>query len=137
LEKAGESVTRQSNITAQRWSAMLLVFNLIGTVMYVYRASCGWVLPRERGLHSVTGEPFIWALAIFPVCVVFFLLNLTWAAFYSRSEAMANGRPLAVDNSNLAGCSGKRFRAPLVMIGSKSRLTSNPSPEFFPWLLLR
>ncbi|MGC2477553.1 MAG: hypothetical protein WA485_24665 [Candidatus Sulfotelmatobacter sp.] len=75
-------MTRIRNIAGgQRWGAVLLLFNLIGAIIYVWAASHGWVLPQERGLHSVTGEPYIWALFIFPICVVFFALNLTWGAF--------------------------------------------------------
>jgi hypothetical protein len=71
------------NLAAQRGSIVLLVLNFIGAVVYVVAASNGWAIPRERqlGLHSVTGEPFIWALSIFPVCAVFLVLNLTWGAF--------------------------------------------------------
>jgi hypothetical protein len=60
------------NVGAQRWGIVLLVLNFIGAVVYVVRASNGWVIPRERelGLHSVTGEPYIWALSVLPVCAV-------------------------------------------------------------------
>src|SRR5580658_4260328 len=73
----------RKNPAAQRWSLALLVLNFIGAANYVVAASNGWVIPQERelGLHSVTGEPFIWALSIFPVCAVFFVLNLTWGGF--------------------------------------------------------
>ena len=69
---------KRRNITAQRWGLVLLVLNLIGAVIYVVRASNGWVIPEERGLNSVTGEPFVWFVSILPVCVLFFVLNLTW-----------------------------------------------------------
>jgi len=75
--------SNRRNVGAQRWGIVLLVLNFIGAVVYAVRASNGWVIPRERelGLHSVTGEPFIWALSILPVCAVFLVLNLTWGAF--------------------------------------------------------
>ena len=91
MEEAGGSMTRHWNIAGRRWGAVVLVFNLVGAVIYVYRASYGWVLPRERGLHSVTGEPYIWALAVFPICVVFFVLNLTWAAFILARKQWRTG----------------------------------------------
>jgi hypothetical protein len=81
------------NLAAQRWSVVLLVLNFIGSVIYVVRASNGWVIAQERelGLHSVTGEPFIWALSIFPVCAVFFMLNLTWGGFILARKRWQSG----------------------------------------------
>jgi hypothetical protein len=58
---------------------MLLVLNFLGTFVYAWAASHGWVRPEEQ--EFVSGEPFIWFLFVFPVCVVFFVLNLTWGAF--------------------------------------------------------
>lgn len=84
-------MTRNWDISGQRWSSVLLALNLIGAVIYVYRASYGWVLPQERGLHAVTGEPYIWASAVFPVCFAFFLLNLTWAAFILARKQWRTG----------------------------------------------
>jgi hypothetical protein len=80
-------------IGAQRWGVILLVLNFIGAVVYVVRASNGWVIPRERelGLHSVTGEPYIWALSVFPVCAVFLVLNLTWGAFILARKRWQSG----------------------------------------------
>lgn len=68
-------------LTAQRSSIVLLAFNIIGTVIYVVGASHGWVLPEERGLHSATGEPFVWALYAIPTCAFFFALNLAWGVY--------------------------------------------------------
>lgn len=80
--KHSEQLNR-SILAGQRWSVVLLVLNFIGAVVYVVAASNGWVIPQERalGLHSVTGEPYVWALFVFPVCAVFVVLNLTWGAF--------------------------------------------------------
>ena len=60
-----EQLSRR-NFASQRWGIVLLVLNFIGAVVYVVRASNGWVIPRERelGLHSVTGEPYIWAISV-------------------------------------------------------------------------
>lgn len=71
------------SLEARRWGVALLVLNFIGAAVYLVAASNGWVISREReaGIHSVTGEPFIWALSIFPVCAVFFVLNLAWGGF--------------------------------------------------------
>jgi hypothetical protein len=73
---------KRRNLAAQRWSVVLLVLNFIGAVVYVVRASNGWVIPQERELRiPVTGEPYVWAISIFPVCAAFIVLNLIWAAF--------------------------------------------------------
>ena len=73
----------RTNLAARRWGIALLAANLIGAVIYVVAASHGWVIRQEReaGLHSVTGEPYIWALSVLPVCAVFFVLDLAWGAF--------------------------------------------------------
>ena len=61
-------------------SLILVVLNVIGAVVYLFRASHGWVIPEERGLNSTTAEPFIWFAAIFPVVAIFFVLDLAWGA---------------------------------------------------------
>jgi hypothetical protein len=80
-------------LAAQRWSVVLLVLNLIGAVIYVVRASKGWVIPQERELvlHSVTGEPYVWALSVFPICAVFLMLNLMWGAFILARKRWQSG----------------------------------------------
>jgi hypothetical protein len=85
--------SNRRNVGAQRWGIVLLALNFIGAVVYVVRASNGWVIPRERelGLHSVTGEPFIWALSILPVSAVFLVLNLTWGAFILARKRWHSG----------------------------------------------
>lgn len=57
--------------------------NLVGSVGYLVAVSPSWAIPveRENGIHSITGEPFIWALAGWPILALFFVLNLSWAAF--------------------------------------------------------
>jgi len=59
-------------------SILLLALNAIGALVYLKRASISWAIPQEQGLHVVAGEPFVWAAAILPIIVPFFLLNLTW-----------------------------------------------------------
>jgi hypothetical protein len=71
------SISRKSAI-ARFIPVTLFLSNVIGAVVYVIRASMGgWVDPRT-GPASVSGEPFIWFLAILPVVVFFFALNLAW-----------------------------------------------------------
>lgn len=56
----------------------LFASNLIGAVVYVYRASLSWAIPQESGLHSQTGEPFVWAFAVIPIVAVFFVADVAW-----------------------------------------------------------
>lgn len=56
----------------------LLALNLIGAIVYVCLASHSWAIPRERGLHSQTAEPFIWFMFVMPVFTLFFLVNVVW-----------------------------------------------------------
>jgi hypothetical protein len=85
--------SNSSNIAAQRWSVALLALNFVGAVVYVVSASRAWAIPQERelGLHSVTGEPFVWALSVFPVCAVFLVLNLMWGVFILDRKRWRSG----------------------------------------------
>jgi hypothetical protein len=81
-----------NSIAARRWGVILFVLNFIGAVVYVVRASNGWAIPQERGLGiPVTGEPFVWAMSIAPVCAVFLVLNLTWGAFILARKRWQSG----------------------------------------------
>jgi isoprenylcysteine carboxyl methyltransferase (ICMT) family protein YpbQ len=66
------------NLGAQRWGVVLLVLNFIGAIVYVRLASLSWAIPQERGLHSQTGEPFVWASAVIPIFTIFFVVNVVW-----------------------------------------------------------
>ena len=72
-------------------SLALLVINIIGAIIYVIRALPSWAIPRERGLHSMTGEPFVWALSVLPIIVGFALLNLLWGAHICFNRKWRSG----------------------------------------------
>jgi hypothetical protein len=57
---------------------VLLLANALGAVIYVLRARQAWVIPEEaaNGIHTITGEPFLWAAAALPVWIVFLVINL-------------------------------------------------------------
>lgn len=57
---------------------VVLASNLIGSIIYVRRASLSWAIPQEKGLHSQTGEPFVWAAGVIPIFAIFFLVNVGW-----------------------------------------------------------
>ena len=77
---------------AQPKSLALLVLNAIGAIAYVFWASPSWAIPEERGLHSTTGEPFIWFLGTLPVVAIFFVLNLAWGALIVARRHWRSGR---------------------------------------------
>lgn len=46
-------------------------------MLYLVLASRGWVITHEHGAIPVTGEPFVWVLAL-PFAAMSFLLNVIW-----------------------------------------------------------
>ncbi|MGI8765969.1 MAG: hypothetical protein ACR2KM_05590, partial [Gemmatimonadaceae bacterium] len=66
----------------------------IGAILYVARASHSWAIPEERalGIHSLTGEPFIWALYVLPILAAYTLVNLTWGAIILFRGQRRSGR---------------------------------------------
>jgi hypothetical protein len=62
---------------------VLALANFIGAITYLYAASASWAIPEERaqGIHSVTGEPFVWFVRAVPIFAGFSLLNLSWGAY--------------------------------------------------------
>lgn len=67
----------------RRRTLLLLVINLLGSIWYLIAVSPSWAIPEEResGIHSITGEPFVWATAGWPILALFFVVNLSWAVF--------------------------------------------------------
>lgn len=47
---------------------------------YLYFASKTWVRPGEEGLHSMTGEPIVWAITAVPFLLASTVVNLVWLA---------------------------------------------------------
>jgi hypothetical protein len=72
-------------------SLTLFIVNVIGAISYVVRASPSWAIPQERGLHSMTGEPFVWAGFVLPIVAAFALLNLLWGVFICFSRRWRSG----------------------------------------------
>jgi hypothetical protein len=98
MEAASRNATHSGlfdrrSFAAQRWSIVLLILNFIGSLIYVGMASKAWVIPQERelGLHSITGEPYVWALSVFPIYAVFLMLNLTWGTFILARKRWQSG----------------------------------------------
>ena len=79
---------------AVRRTLVLLAINLLGSIGYLTAVSPSWAIPEEResGIHSITGEPFVWATSGWPILVLFFLVNLSWAAFILVKRRWQEGR---------------------------------------------
>ena len=73
-------------ISEHRLSLVLFIINVLGAIRYVFASMPSWAIPEERaqGVHSVTGEPFIWALSTWPIFICFGLLNLIWGSRIKR-----------------------------------------------------
>jgi hypothetical protein len=81
-------------LPVERCGLVLLALNFIGAVSYVLAASRGgWVDPRLRewGLHSLTGEPYIWAINVLPMWAAFLVLNLIWGGFVAARRQWGSG----------------------------------------------
>jgi len=64
---------------------VLTIANAIGIAIYLALASRGGRIPQEHGLIPVTGEPFVWVLAL-PLLGVFLLTNTVWAVMLTRRK---------------------------------------------------
>jgi hypothetical protein len=64
--------------------------NAVGIVLYLVLASRGWRTPLEHGMVPVTGEPFVWALAL-PVLGVFLLADFVWGGLLLRDRESKRG----------------------------------------------
>lgn len=80
------------SFTGKRCSVALLVTNFIGAALYVFMSSSAWAIPEEHGLVPISGEPFVWAIAVFPIWGLFILLNLIWGAFIIARKKWWGGR---------------------------------------------
>jgi hypothetical protein len=81
-------------VLAQPGRIALTALNAIGATIYVARASNAWAISQERaaGIYSVTGEPFVWFLAIGPIVAIFIVVNLGWGALILARRHWASGR---------------------------------------------
>ena len=75
-------------------SAVLLLMNIFGCVIYLLGARHSWVIPEEaaNGIHSITGEPFVWAAFVLPLWIVFLVTNLVWGVTILARRRWLQGR---------------------------------------------
>ena len=67
-----------------------MLANPVGIAIYLVLASRGWRIPQEHGEVPVTGEPFVWVLAV-PVLGVFLLANIVWGGMLLRYRESKRG----------------------------------------------
>ena len=102
------SVTYKSFLERSR-GYVLLTLNLAGAVDYECLASRSWAIPQERGLHSETGEPFVWAFSVMPVFTIFFVVDVFWGALILVSQQWRRGYLWLLTALILAGRCSDRF----------------------------
>jgi hypothetical protein len=75
-------------------SGMILAANVLGALAYLWGAQHAWVIPQEAasGVHSITGEPFVWAAFVLPVWLVFLVINLVWGMVILMRKRWVQGR---------------------------------------------
>jgi hypothetical protein len=75
-------LTIRRYFSVRRLSLALFIVNVIGAIVYLFAVTPSWRIPEEsaQGVHSITGEPFIWAIRALPFYAGFGLLNLIWGA---------------------------------------------------------
>ena len=75
-------------------SVAILLVNILGIAIYLWGAKHAWVIPEEkaRGIHTITGEPLVWGAFVFPVWIVFFVINLTWGSIIVARRRWLDGR---------------------------------------------
>src|SRR5580704_6657985 len=78
-------VNRQAGSSAKYLDITFMAANAVGIVLYLLLASRGWRIPEEHGMIPVTGEPFVWVLAL-PVLGAFLLANIVWGGVLLRNR---------------------------------------------------
>ena len=73
-------VEMKKYISGRRLSLAMFITNMIGAITYLFASMASWARPEElaQGVHSVTGQPFVWAARTWPIFICFGLLNLVW-----------------------------------------------------------
>lgn len=84
----------RSLLLRHRIVGMILVANVLGVLVYLWGAQHAWVIPQEaaNGMHSITGEPFVWASFVLPVWLIFLLINLIWGITIVIRKRWPQGR---------------------------------------------
>jgi hypothetical protein len=78
-------VDRPAGSSVKSLDITFMAANAVGIVVYLVLASRGWRIPQEHGMVPVTGEPFVWVLAV-PVFGVFLLADIVWGGLLLRDR---------------------------------------------------
>ena len=78
-------VDRPAGSSLKSLDITFMAANAVGIVLYLLLASRGWRIPEEHGQVPVTGEPFVWVLAV-PVFAVFLLADIIWGGLLLRDR---------------------------------------------------
>jgi hypothetical protein len=84
------SVDRPAGSSVKALDATFMAANVTGIALYLVLASRGWRMPQEHGMVPVTGEPFVWVLAL-PVLGVFLLADIVWGGLLLRGRELKRG----------------------------------------------
>lgn len=55
-----------------------VIANAVGVICFIYLSSKLWSPSGENGLLGGPGDPLIWTLTVFPVILIFLIVNLVW-----------------------------------------------------------
>jgi hypothetical protein len=85
---------RTGGLSFSRVSVAILLANVLGVAIYLLGARYAWVIPEEaaNGIHTITGEPFVWALFVLPVWTIFLVMNLTWGSIIVAQRRWIDAR---------------------------------------------
>jgi len=86
--------SRTGRLSFPKVSVAIFVANVSGIAVYLLGARHAWVIPEEKanGIHSITGEPFVWAAFVLPVWIVFLVINLAWGSMIVARRRWLDGR---------------------------------------------
>ena len=84
------TLDRSSSSSVKPLDLAFIAANVVGIGLYLRLASRGWRIPQEHGAVPVSGEPFVWALAL-PVLGVFLLADLVWGGLLLRRTQRKRG----------------------------------------------
>ena len=83
-------VNRPAGSAVKSLDITFMAANAVGIVLYLVLACRGWRIPQEHGMVPVTGEPFVWVLAV-PVFGVFLLADIVWGGLLLRDRVSKRG----------------------------------------------
>ena len=77
-----------------RTNLILLAFNVIGALTYLWYVSSSWRIPAEKaaGINSVSGEPFVWAAGVLYIFAPFVLVDAVWGVLILSVRQWNGGR---------------------------------------------